>query len=94
MKFDATNAGFEMFNKAVANRDVPTDYYRGGIYEGRIYLMGDEPYRCAIAENKDGWGIYPLGRENNGEDGPRGPAFGLFFENIEEAFEHAKYLGA
>tara|TARA_R100000353_G_scaffold36620_2_gene29214 strand:+ start:194 stop:481 length:288 start_codon:yes stop_codon:yes gene_type:complete len=83
--FVTSKAGFDMFNRAVARRDVPTDYYSGGIFDGLIEVC-DEYFHCAIAHNKNGWAIYPLNRNpDNTEDGPRHPLFGLYFDTAEEA---------
>ena len=88
------NIGFEMFGKAVARRDVPTNYYHGGIYENHLEILGDnghEVISVAIAENVDGWAIYPVGRNHdNLEDGPREPFNGLFFKTFDEVVEYAE----
>lgn len=87
--FIKENHGFEMFIRAVARRDVPTDYYTGGIYDGHLEIFEGELHRAAIAHNPKGWAIYPLGRAHNLEDGPAFPLFGLYFDTVDEAAAYA-----
>ena len=85
--FTATNAAFKMFNNAVANRDVPTDYYRGGMYNGVVKAFSNsEPHLAAIAETPRGWGLYAIGR------GDGRPMFGLYTTTPEEIIDFADGL--
>lgn len=85
--FVNTNAAFQMFNKAVANRDIPTDYYRGGIYNGMVKAFSNSvPAHAVIAETAKGWGVYEVGR------GDQRPMFGIHADTAEEAIDFAQSL--
>lgn len=87
--FIKENYGFEMFGRAVARRDVPTDYYVGGVYDGHLEVIEGELCMAAIAQNPKGWAIYPFHRINNLEDGPAFPLHGLYFDTVDEAAAYA-----
>lgn len=85
--FNPSNEAFRMFNNAVANRDVPSHYYQGGMFNGLVKAFSNcEATHAAIALTDKGWGVYQVGR------GDERPMFGIYADTADEAIEFAQSL--